>query len=106
MSTPEVERALIAELLEALLRALMDVTANLASQSEADGQAAVNEVSVSMQVAGIRWRCWSGSERCSIRGMSGRHFGRSGMRRRGALAMLAQSQPAALLDAWAASLKQ
>ena len=51
MNTPEVERALIAELLEAL-RALPDVTADLACQGDAGGQAAVNDVSGSMLVAG------------------------------------------------------
>jgi len=51
VSTPEVESALIAELLEAL-RALPDVTADLACQGDSGGQAAVNDVSVSMQVAG------------------------------------------------------
>ena len=51
MSAPEVESALIAKLLEAL-RALPDVTADHARQSDADGQAAANDVSVSMQVAG------------------------------------------------------
>ena len=47
----EVENALIAELLEAL-RALPDVTADLACQVNAGGQAAGNDVSVLMQVAG------------------------------------------------------
>lgn len=51
MDTPEVASALIAQLLEAL-RALPDVTADLARQSDAGGQAAVNDVSVSMQIAG------------------------------------------------------
>jgi hypothetical protein len=51
MNTPEVERGLIAELLEAL-RALPDVTADLARQVDAGGPAAVSDVSVSMQVAG------------------------------------------------------
>jgi len=51
VNTSEVESALIAELLEAL-RALPDVTADLACQGDSGGQAAVNDVSVSMQVAG------------------------------------------------------
>ena len=51
MNTSEVESALIAELLEAL-RALPDVTADLACQGDSGVQAALNDVSVSMQVAG------------------------------------------------------
>lgn len=89
MNTPEVESALIAELLEAL-RALPDVTADLTCQGDSGVQAAVNDVSVSMQVAGRPPALLVGIERRSIRGMSGRHFGSSGMQRRGALAMPAQ----------------
>ena len=51
MDAPESEQALIAGLLEAL-RALPDVKADLTYQANADGKAAFNEVSVSMQVAG------------------------------------------------------
>ena len=51
MNTSEVESALIAELLEAL-RALPDVTADLACQGDSGVQAALNDVSVSMEVAG------------------------------------------------------
>ena len=51
MNTPEVDSALIAELLEAL-RALPDVTADLVGQRDAGGRAAVNDVSASIQVAG------------------------------------------------------
>jgi hypothetical protein len=51
VNTSEVESALIAELLEAL-RALPDVTADLACQGDSGVQAIVNDVSVSMRVAG------------------------------------------------------
>lgn len=51
MSTPEVESALIAELLEAL-RALPDAAAALARPLVAGERAAMNHVCVSMQVAG------------------------------------------------------
>jgi hypothetical protein len=59
VSTPEVESALLAEFLEAL-RARPDVTADLACQVDAGGQAAVNDVSVSMQVDGRPLASWSG----------------------------------------------
>lgn len=51
MNTSGVERGLVAELLEAL-RTLPDVTADFAPKVDAGGQAALNDVSVSMRVAG------------------------------------------------------
>ena len=57
MNKPEIENALIAELLKAL-RALPDVTVDLGGQGSSGGQAAIGDVSVSMQVAGRPLALW------------------------------------------------